>query len=405
MGPLPLRGPEVRSSGLALPPARMPLLKRGRPLKRWRYVALYRPDFMVCVGDARVAGIPQRWWALALPDGIILEGRLGGVSLCAGPRARGRGGAAARSCIERGAGRGGGLAARALVDLDAQAGAASGRAGRCAAPRAHGRWTATRRSSTSPPATTRGTRPGTGRPASAGRWTAAPRRGTSSSACTTRLQASERTLWLDGEPSRAAAARVRRRPLPGRRPVASPPGPRARTTRAGSCSAATTCQPFGVVRRVAARRRRARRRVRGHGVARRPLVSRSARDRPRARPLLIELAPGDRGPASSPPRQLAVAGAVALEGGGACRGLCGRRARPPRAGRARGSRPRSSGRRAVSGALMLGLRQPGPLRKAQEAGPRACCRVMPRPRLRRRGLRCAALRAPAAGVALRAMRR
>jgi hypothetical protein len=52
----------------------MPLLKRGRPLKRWRYVAIYRPDVMVCVGDARVGGIPQRWWALALPDGTLLEG-------------------------------------------------------------------------------------------------------------------------------------------------------------------------------------------------------------------------------------------------------------------------------------------------------------------------------------------
>ena len=58
---LPVRGPEVRSLGLPLPPARMPLLKRGRPLKRWRYVALYRPDLMVCMGDARVAGLPQRW--------------------------------------------------------------------------------------------------------------------------------------------------------------------------------------------------------------------------------------------------------------------------------------------------------------------------------------------------------
>src|SRR5215207_441133 len=55
----------------------MPPLKRGRPLKRWRYVALYRPDFMLCVGDARVAGVPQRWWALALPDGSLVEGRRG----------------------------------------------------------------------------------------------------------------------------------------------------------------------------------------------------------------------------------------------------------------------------------------------------------------------------------------
>jgi len=51
----------------------MPLLRRARPLKRWRYVALYRPDLMVCVGDARVAGLPQRWWALALPDGTLVD--------------------------------------------------------------------------------------------------------------------------------------------------------------------------------------------------------------------------------------------------------------------------------------------------------------------------------------------
>jgi Protein of unknown function (DUF2804) len=82
-----VRGPQVRSLGLRLPPARMPLLRRGRPLKRWRYVALYRPDLMVCVGDARVAGLPQRWWAVALPDGTLAErttaGR-GGIDLSPG---------------------------------------------------------------------------------------------------------------------------------------------------------------------------------------------------------------------------------------------------------------------------------------------------------------------------------
>jgi hypothetical protein len=46
---------------------------RGRPLKRWRYVAVYGPELMVCVGDARVAGVPQRWWAVALPDGTLYE--------------------------------------------------------------------------------------------------------------------------------------------------------------------------------------------------------------------------------------------------------------------------------------------------------------------------------------------
>jgi Protein of unknown function (DUF2804) len=87
---LPVRGAEVRSLGLPLPPARMPLLSRGRPLKRWRYVAAYRPDLMVCIGDARVAGLPQRWWAVALPDGTLHEhttSRRGGVELSPG-RAR-----------------------------------------------------------------------------------------------------------------------------------------------------------------------------------------------------------------------------------------------------------------------------------------------------------------------------
>jgi hypothetical protein len=65
----------------------MPLVRDRRPLKRWRYVGLYRPDVMACVGEARVAGLPRRWWAVALPDGTLAErttsGR-GGVEL--GPR-------------------------------------------------------------------------------------------------------------------------------------------------------------------------------------------------------------------------------------------------------------------------------------------------------------------------------
>jgi len=77
MRQLPVRGPGVRELALALPPARMSPTRAGRPLKRWRYVGVYRPDLMLCVGDARVAGVPERWWALALPDGTLLEGRRG----------------------------------------------------------------------------------------------------------------------------------------------------------------------------------------------------------------------------------------------------------------------------------------------------------------------------------------
>lgn len=74
MATLPIRGEAVRGLDLPLPPGRMPALRRGRPLKRWRYVAVYGPELMLCVGDARIAGVPQRWWAVALPDGRLFEG-------------------------------------------------------------------------------------------------------------------------------------------------------------------------------------------------------------------------------------------------------------------------------------------------------------------------------------------
>lgn len=88
MAILPVRGDGVREVDLPLPPARMPALRRGRPLKRWRYVAVYAPELMLCVGDARVAGVPQRWWAVALPDGQLFEGERGApieLSLDEGP--------------------------------------------------------------------------------------------------------------------------------------------------------------------------------------------------------------------------------------------------------------------------------------------------------------------------------
>jgi Protein of unknown function (DUF2804) len=80
---LPIRGEAVHRLGLPLPPGRMPPLHRRRPLKRWRYLGVYTPEVMACVGVARVAGVPQRWWAVALPDGRLFEGRRG-VSLGTG---------------------------------------------------------------------------------------------------------------------------------------------------------------------------------------------------------------------------------------------------------------------------------------------------------------------------------
>jgi len=70
---LPLRGPEVHALGLPLPPDRLPAWRGGRPLKRWRYVGVYTPELMLCVGDAKIGPVPQRWWAIALPDGELRE--------------------------------------------------------------------------------------------------------------------------------------------------------------------------------------------------------------------------------------------------------------------------------------------------------------------------------------------
>jgi Protein of unknown function (DUF2804) len=74
MQDLPVRGAGVSKLALRLPPARMAPMRAGRPLKRWRWVGVFRPDVMLCIGDARVAGIRQRWWAVALPDGTLVEG-------------------------------------------------------------------------------------------------------------------------------------------------------------------------------------------------------------------------------------------------------------------------------------------------------------------------------------------
>ena len=77
MRELPVRGHGVSELTLRLPPRRMAPLHAGRPLKRWTYVGVYRPDVMLCASDARVAGIRQRWWAVALPDGSLFEGGRG----------------------------------------------------------------------------------------------------------------------------------------------------------------------------------------------------------------------------------------------------------------------------------------------------------------------------------------
>jgi hypothetical protein len=57
------RGPDGDRPDLPLPPARMPLLRGGRPLKRWRWVGAFGPGAMACVARATVGGLPVTWWA------------------------------------------------------------------------------------------------------------------------------------------------------------------------------------------------------------------------------------------------------------------------------------------------------------------------------------------------------
>ena len=59
------RGPgSDRPAGIPLPPGRMPLLRHGRMLKRWRYVGVYAADLMLCAGTARIGPVRQTWWAV-----------------------------------------------------------------------------------------------------------------------------------------------------------------------------------------------------------------------------------------------------------------------------------------------------------------------------------------------------
>lgn len=74
---LPYRGDgSGRPAGLALPPARMPLLSGRRPLKRWTYCGVYGEELMLCAASVRIGGVPQAFWGLLERAG----GRLSGVT-------------------------------------------------------------------------------------------------------------------------------------------------------------------------------------------------------------------------------------------------------------------------------------------------------------------------------------
>ena len=72
-----------RPVGMKLPPGRMPLVHRGRPLKRWRYAGLFGEAMMLCAGEVRVGGIPQVFWAVWDRQADVLRERT--VVLRTGP--------------------------------------------------------------------------------------------------------------------------------------------------------------------------------------------------------------------------------------------------------------------------------------------------------------------------------
>jgi hypothetical protein len=49
---------------LYLPPAPMPSHQRGRPLKAWRYIGVFGPQIMLCLGLVRVGPLRQSFWAV-----------------------------------------------------------------------------------------------------------------------------------------------------------------------------------------------------------------------------------------------------------------------------------------------------------------------------------------------------
>jgi Protein of unknown function (DUF2804) len=58
---------------LPVPPEPMALMRRGRPLKRWRYIGFYGPDLMLCAGDVRIGILRQQFWAVAERGRALIE--------------------------------------------------------------------------------------------------------------------------------------------------------------------------------------------------------------------------------------------------------------------------------------------------------------------------------------------
>ncbi len=60
----PWRGPGPGRPVVPLPPEPMPLMRGGRPLKAWRYVGAFGPELMLCAASVRVGPLRTAWWAV-----------------------------------------------------------------------------------------------------------------------------------------------------------------------------------------------------------------------------------------------------------------------------------------------------------------------------------------------------
>lgn len=61
---LPWRGPGPDRPALPLPPARLPLRYAGTTRKRWRYVAAFAEELMVCAARVGIGPLGQTFWAV-----------------------------------------------------------------------------------------------------------------------------------------------------------------------------------------------------------------------------------------------------------------------------------------------------------------------------------------------------
>jgi hypothetical protein len=67
------RGPGPDRPRLPLPPERMPAWRGRRPLKRWTWVGAFGPELMLCAAVARIGPATAAWWAVW--DGATLTER------------------------------------------------------------------------------------------------------------------------------------------------------------------------------------------------------------------------------------------------------------------------------------------------------------------------------------------